>query len=137
MSERKANVPPMTLTNATVVILRDIGLEAAIRNSFPWAKVVRVSETARGRSLVAQGRANMLVVRIRRPRPQLIRTFRSIARFVDRHRVPTLFVADTVLDYGKAVEELGISPLIGVAWGVEEVRPMINLLWKRIAFAHV
>ena len=121
----------------TVAVLDDKELEAEIRLSFPGIRVIGSTVVAKVRSLIKQGSVGLFATGVKQARPAEVQMLRSIARDAAKHDIPALFVAHSADDYSLLKEVMASAPIIGVAFGRKEVRPMVNLLRDRAARVHL
>jgi hypothetical protein len=121
------------IQNNTVAVLDGKDLEDTIHKSFPDWRVIRLSGSAKARSLIRERSVGMFMMQVGAGNAG----FRALVREAARHEVPSLFVAESQREYS-AVRKVvaNAPPTIQAVFGRTEVRSMVNILRDRLTRVH-
>lgn len=115
----------------TVAVLSAKDLEADIKGSFPGVRVIGLSVVEKARSLLREGAVGLFLTKVNKPRAADLDKVRALTREATKHAIPALIVAESVDAYTQVRNTVEATPMVGVAFGRDEVRPMVNLLRGR------
>lgn len=122
--------------NTTVAVLSAKDLEADILGSFPGVRVIGFSVIQKVIDSIRNGSVGLVLTKVDHPRQNKLQLVRGLAREAARHDIPTLIVAESADAYTRIRNAVGGEPIVGVAYGRNEVRPLVNLLRDRASRVH-
>jgi hypothetical protein len=115
----------------TIAVLGDKPLELKLRDAFPGFVVIGARVAEKVLDLIAQGAIGMLATQVRKAGAPDVQIIRNLARNAASHQIPAVFIAHSSNDVFKTLGEIIAAPTIGVAYDIDEVRPVMNLLRQR------
>mgnify|MGYP000086892236 CR=1 FL=1 len=115
----------------TIAVLGDKPLELKLRDAFPGFVVIGARVAGKVLDLIAQGSIGMLATQVRKAGAPDVQIIRNLARNAASHQIPAVFIAHSSNDVFKTLGEIIAAPTIGIAYDIDEVRPVMNLLLLR------
>lgn len=117
----------------TIAVLGDKPLESRLRHAFPGFTVIGAKLADQVSALLAAGSVGLFATRVRGDGAAGAQLLRQMAREAAAWRVPAVFLAPSSSAAFRALGPMIAEPTVGVAYRVDEVREVMNLLRRRAA----
>lgn len=115
----------------TVAILRERGLEEELKLGYPSVRVLRTSTVTNTVRAIRQGSLDLLIVRASRVRGTSLFKIRMLARAAAHYHVAGIIVVSTLHEYTEIRSAIRAFPMVEIALGSSEIRPIARILLAR------